>query len=94
MYTVRHVFGGFVESQESGIRNAEFATLSNVTCWSILYSFMLLQLAEAQFEVQSLFPFQLHRILNRMSSKPWLIKALRKTYRAFCCYSNVSEAVT
>ena len=30
-----------------------------------------------------------------MSSKPWLIgKALRNPYRAFCCYSNVSAAVT
>ena len=29
-----------------------------------------------------------------MSQKPWLIKALRNPYRAFCCYSNVSSAVT
>ena len=35
--TVRHVFVGFVERQESGMRNAEFPTLSNVTCWRILY---------------------------------------------------------
>ena len=29
-----------------------------------------------------------------MSQKPWVIKALRNLYRAFCCYSNVSSAVT
>ena len=49
IHTVCHVFGGFVERQESGIRNEEFATLSNVTCWSMVYSFILLQLAEVQF---------------------------------------------
>ena len=27
LFTVRHVFVGFVEGEESGIRNAEFATL-------------------------------------------------------------------
>ena len=41
-----------MECQESGIRNAEFTTLSNVTCWSMLYSFILFQLAEAQFALQ------------------------------------------
>ena len=43
--TVRHVFVGFVEGMESG-------TLSNVTCWSVLYSFIRFLLAEAQFALQ------------------------------------------
>ena len=57
--TVRHVFVGFVEGMESGIRNpesgiqiAKFGTLSNVTCWSVLYSFIRFLLAEAQFALQ------------------------------------------
>ena len=29
-----------------------------------------------------------------MFQKPWLIKALRNPYRAFCCYSNVSSVVS
>ena len=51
--TVRHVFVGYVERQESGIRNAEFETLSNATCWRILYTFILFFLLdEAQFALQ------------------------------------------
>ena len=52
--TVRHVFVGYVERQESGIRNAEFETLSNATCLRILYTFILFffLLDEAQFALQ------------------------------------------
>ena len=54
LFTVRHVFGGFVEAVESGIRNAECGIRNpfNVTCWSILYSFILSLLAETQFAFQ------------------------------------------
>ena len=51
-FTVRHDFVGFVEPRESGIRNPEFVTLSYVTCWRLLYSFILFQLGEAQFALQ------------------------------------------
>ena len=45
--TVRHVFVGFVEGKESGIRNAEFATvsMSPVRAYCIA-------LAETQFALQ------------------------------------------
>ena len=51
-FTVRHDLVGFVEPRESGIRNPEFVTLSYVTCWRLLYSFILFQLGEAQFALQ------------------------------------------
>ena len=54
--TVRHVFVGFVEDMnlESGIRNPECGIRNpfNVTCLSILYSFILSLLAETQFALQ------------------------------------------
>ena len=52
--TVRHVFVGFVKGKESGIRNPECGIRNpfNVTCWSILYSFILSLLAETQFALQ------------------------------------------
>ena len=51
---VRHAFVGFVEGKESGIRNPECGIRSpfNVTCWSLLYSFILSLLAETQFALQ------------------------------------------
>ena len=54
--TVRHVFLGFVERKESGMRNPESGMRNsqpfNVTCWSILYTFILSLLAETQFALQ------------------------------------------
>ena len=52
--SVRHVFVGFVEGRESGIRNPECGIRNsfNVTCWSILYSFILSLLAETRFALQ------------------------------------------
>ena len=52
--TVRHVFVGLVEDKESGIGNPECGIRKpfNVTCWSILYSFILSFLAETQFALQ------------------------------------------
>ena len=61
--TVRHVFVGFVEGRnlesgiwnpQSGIRNAECGIRNpfSVTCWSILYSFILSLLAETQSALQ------------------------------------------
>ena len=52
--TVRHVFVGFVEGQESGIRITECGIRNpfNITCCSILYSFILSLLAETQFALQ------------------------------------------
>ena len=54
--TVRHVFLGFVErnNSEYGIRNPECGIRIpfNVTCWSILYTFILSLLAETQFALQ------------------------------------------
>ena len=49
--TVRHVFVGFVERQESGMRNAEFATLWNVTCWRILYTFILFFISRSSIRI-------------------------------------------
>ena len=53
--TVRHVFVGFVESRnlESGIRNPECGIRNpfNVTCWSILYNFILSLLAENSIRI-------------------------------------------
>ena len=52
--TVRHVFVGFVKGKESGIRNPECRIRNpfNVTCWSLLYCFILSLLAETQFALQ------------------------------------------
>ena len=52
--TVRHVFVGFVEGKESGVRNPECGIRNPVKapCWSILYSFILSLLAETQFTLQ------------------------------------------
>ena len=55
--TVRHVFVGFVEGKESGIRSPEcgirnpFNVTCWVTCWSILYSFILSLLAENSIRI-------------------------------------------
>ena len=51
--TVRHVFVGFVEGKESGIRSPECGIRNpfNVTCWSILYSFILSLLAENSIRI-------------------------------------------
>ena len=58
--TLRHVFVGFVEGQESGIRSAEFATL-------FLLLFVGNHFAFTTFFV-SLFFFN-YRILSRNSQK-------------------------
>ena len=54
--SVRHVFVGILEgrSLESEIRNPECEIRNpfNVTCWSILCSFILSLLAETQFALQ------------------------------------------
>ena len=50
--TVLYVFVEFVEGKESGGRNhleCGIRNPFNVTCWSILYSFILSLLAETQF---------------------------------------------
>ena len=50
LFTVRHVFVGFVEGKECGIRNPESGIRNpfNVTCWSILYSFIFLDFSMAK----------------------------------------------
>ena len=67
--TVRHVFVGFVERQESGVRNAEFATLSNVTCRRILYCWFSHDVTKIQTKKLSILPrFYFHDALEQLKT--------------------------
>ena len=59
---------GFVEVMESEIRNAEIFQI--LTCYSIPFLFV-----ENHFAFTIIILFLIYRILNRVSKKPWLIKA-------------------
>ena len=66
LFTVRHVFGEFVEGIESGIRNPE-SGMRNSQPFSFCYLWKII--SHLQYFFVSLFFFFNYRILSRKSQK-------------------------
>ena len=77
--TVRHVFVGFVEGKESGIRNPECGIRNrfNVICSSILYSF-----SRNSIRITIILLSLTLQYIEQNASE------------TLACYSNVSSAAT
>ena len=83
LFTVRYVFGGFVEGKESGIRNAEFATISMAPVGG--YCIVLYFLYE---------PNSRKIRITIIISSSTLQDIEQNVSETLACYSNVSSAAT
>ena len=81
--SVRHVFVGFVEGRESGIRNAEFATLSMspVGAYCIVLYFLCCLKLDSHYNNYFIFNFSIQDIEQNVSE-------------TLACCSKVSSAST
>ena len=84
LFTVRHVFVGLVEGKESGIRNAQFATLSMspVGGYCIVLYFL--------YEPNSRNSIRITIIISSLT----LQDIEQNVSETLACYSHVSSAAT
>ena len=86
-----------VRNLESGIRNAEFATLSNVACWnSIVQFYSFFFVSRSSIRITIIILSSTLQDIEQNVSETVADQGIKEPLSslAFCCYSNVSLAVT
>ena len=96
--TVRHVFVGLVEGEESGIGNPVCGIRNRFKCHLLaniiyFYTFSISRSpVRITITISSLTSQDIEQ--NVSETLAVVIKVLRSPYRTFCCYSKVYSAVT